>query len=181
MTVTEKTVEFIVAGEDAKKLLECIGDSLSNIQSRPLEYVAIDFSKLKKLTLRFKTELGQPCVKARVYVRDAEISGLPDAPQTAGDKPVFRVLKKRLNVIFKIIGARLSAGELPSRIETDLFCRTAERMTTYPGYEDPMHDVFLKIVGEFENAFHRFNIVECREKYDVIRTMKTRCHNVLPP
>lgn len=181
MADMEKILEFVVAGEDAKKLIEIIGDCVSNIQTQPPEIFPIDFSRLKKLKLSFKTDSGQPCVKCRAFVRDAEMPGLPDAPQTAGDKPDFRVLKKRLNVIFKIIGVRLSAGELPSRIETDLFCRTAERMTTYPGYEDQMHDVFLKIVGEFENAFHRFNIVECREKYDVIRTMKTRCHNVLPP
>ncbi len=109
---------------------------LSTIQTGPAEKYSIDFSRLKKLNLSIATESGQPCVKCRVeYGRDIEtLPDLPDAKRPTGDKPEFIVLKKRMDKIFKIIGDRLKAGELPSSLEIDLFCRNAEMMTTYSGY-----------------------------------------------
>jgi XXXCH domain-containing protein len=183
LTGSGKQLEFTALGEDAKKLLKYISDSVSHIQAEPVEKYSIDFSRLKKLKLSIKTESGQICVKCMVaYVRDAiTLPDLPDAPQPTGDKPEFNVLKKRMNKIFKIIADRLKAGELPSSLETDLFCRNAELMTTYSGYGDNMYGDFLNLVVEFENAFRRSSIGDCKEKFDAIRTMKTRCHKVLPP
>ncbi|MFH0996464.1 MAG: GAK system XXXCH domain-containing protein [Pseudomonadota bacterium] len=183
MTGSGNKVEFIVLGEDAKKLLKDISDSVSSIQTEPAEKYAIDFSRLKKLKLSIKTESGQTSVKCMIaYGRDTgTLTNSPDAPQPTGDKPDFNVLKKRMDKIFKIIGDRLKAGELPSSLETDLFCRNAELMITYAGYGDNMYGDFLNLVVEFENAFRRSSIRDCREKFDAIRTMKTRCHKVLPP
>ncbi len=182
MTGSGKQLEFTALGEDAKKLLKYISDSVSHIQAEPVEKYSIDFSRLKKLKLSIKTESGQICVKCMVaYVRDAgTLPDLPDAPQPTDDKPEFTVLKKRMNKIFKIIGDRLKAGELPSSLETDLFCRNAELITTYSGYGDNMYADFLNLVVEFENAFRRSSIGNCREKFDAIRTMKIRCHKLFP-
>lgn len=176
-------MEFIAVGEEAKMLLKHISDSVSNIQTEPVEKYSIDFSRLKELKLSLNTEFAQTYVKCSVeYRRDDKIlSELPDAPQHTGDKPEFNVLKNRMNKIFKIIGERLKAGELPSNLETDLFCRNAERMTTYSEYGDNICADFLNLVGEFENAFHRSNIVECREKFEAIRAIKAMCHKMLPP
>ena len=148
-----------------------------------MEKFPIDFSRLKKLKLSITTETGQTCVKCMVeYDRDTgTLPDLPDAMRPTGDKPEFNVLKKRMDKIFKIIGDRLKAGELPSSLEIDLFCRNAEMMTTYSGYGDNMYTEFLNLVVEFENAFRRSNIGGCQEIFNAIRTMKTRCHKVLPP
>lgn len=183
MTGSGKILEIIAIGEDAKKLLKYISDSVANIQTGPVEKYSIDFSRLKKLNLSITTETGQPCVKCMAeYNRDTRTqSDLPDAARPTGDKPEFIVLKKRMDKIFKIIGDRLKAGELPSSLEIDLFCRNAEMMTTYSGYGDNMYTEFLNLVVEFENAFRRTNIGGCQKIFSVIRTMKTRCHKELPP
>jgi len=183
LTVSGKKMNFIAFGEDAQKLLKYISDSLSHVHTETMEAFPIDFSRLKKLNLSLKTETGQTRVKCTVeYDRDA--GTLPDLPhemRPAGDKPEFSVLKKRMDKIFKIIGDRLKAGELPSSLEIDLFCRNAEMMTTFSGYGDNMYTEFQNLVVEFENAFRRSNIGGCKEIFNAIRTMKTRCHNVLPP
>jgi XXXCH domain-containing protein len=89
--------------------------------------------------------------------------------------------EKRMDKIFKIVGDRLKAGELPSGLEIDLFRRNAEMMTTYSGYGDNMYTEFLNLVVEFENACRRSNIGACLEIFNTIRTMKTRCRKILPP
>jgi XXXCH domain-containing protein len=183
LTGSEKRLDFVAFGENAKRLLKYISDSASNVQTEAMEEFPIDFSRLKKLKLKIKTECGQPSVKCMVeYGSDNETrSDLPDAPRPTGDKPEFIVLKKRMDKIFKIMGDRLKAGELPSSLEIDLFCRNAEMMTTYSGYGDNMYTEFQNLVVEFEKAFRRTNIGGCQEIFNAIRTMKPRCHNVLPP
>jgi XXXCH domain-containing protein len=183
LTGSEKKLDFTASGEDAKKLLKYISDSLSNVPAEAMAEYPMDFSRLKKLNLSITTDSGQPCVKCIVeYGRDNETRPvLPDAARPTGDKPEFIVLKKRMEKIFKIIGDRLKTGELPSSLEIDLFCRNAEKMTACSGYGDNMYAEFQNLVVEFENAFRRSNIGGCREIFNAIRTMKTRCHNVLPP
>jgi len=183
LTGPGKKTDFIAFGEDAENLLKYISDSVSHVPTEAMAAYPIDFSRLKKLKLGIKTESGRIRVKCMAeYHRDAgDLSDIPDAARPAADKPELRVLKKRLNKIFKIIGDRLKAGELPSNLEIDLFCRNAEMMTSYSGYGDTMYTAFLDLVVEFENAFRRSNIGGCREIFNAIRAMKTRCHNVLPP
>lgn len=182
MTGSEKKMDFTASGEHAKKLLKYISNSLSNVPAEAMAEYPIDFTRLKKLTLSITTDSGQPCVKCMVeYGRDNETRpDLSDAARPTGDKPEFIVLKKRMAKIFKIIGDRLKAGELPSSLEIDLFCRNAEMMTTYSGYGDKMYTEFQDLVVEFEKAFRRENIGGCQEIFTAILTMKTRCHNVLP-
>jgi len=183
LTGSGKKMDFIAFGEDAKKLLKYISDSVSNVQTEAMESFSIDFSRLKKLKLSIKPESGQTRVKCMVeYNRDT--GTLPDLQhemRPTGNKPEFKVLKNRMNKIFKIIGERLKTDELPSSLETDLFCRNAEMMTTYSGYGDDMYTEFLNLVVEFENAYRRSNVGGCQEIFKAIRTMRTRCHNVLPP
>jgi XXXCH domain-containing protein len=183
LTGSEKRTDFIAIGEDAKKLLKYISDSVSDVQTEAMNEFPIDFSRLKELTLSIKTESGQTCVKClAAYGRDNNArTDLPDAMLPSGAKPEFHILKKRLDKIFQIIGERLKAGELPSKLEIDLFCRNAEMMITYSRYEDSMYTEFQNLVVEFENAFRRSNIGGCREILNTIREMKSRCHKVLPP
>jgi len=182
LTGSVKIMEFIVFGEDAKKLLKHISDSVSHIPTEPLEKYPIDFSKLKKLKLSMKNVSGQTCVKCLVaYGKDDMVLRDLDTQRSEGERPEFNVLKNRMDKIFKIIGDRLKAGELPSSLEIDLFCRNAEMMTTYSGYGDNMYIEFQNLVVEFEKAFCRSNIGGCQEIFNAIRTMKSQCHHVLPP
>jgi XXXCH domain-containing protein len=180
---SEKRSDFIVFGEDAKNLLKYISDSVFEVQTVPSEAFPIDFSRLKELKLSIKNESGQASVKCLAeYVTDSKTrTDLPDTMQPVVEKPEFNVLKKRMNKFFQIIDNRLKAGELPSNLEADLFCRNAEMMNTYSGYGDNMYTEFQNLVVEFENAFRRSNIGGCREILNTIREMQVRCHKVLPP
>jgi XXXCH domain-containing protein len=78
---------------------------------------------------------------------------------------------------FKIIGDRLKNGSIPSNLETELFCRNAELMTTYSGYGDNMYSAFLQHIHEFQEAFHQVDIQKCQAKFAEINAMKRACHH----
>lgn len=101
--------------------------------------------------------------------------------QKTENPPEFIELKHHLNSIFKIIWNRLRAGELPTDIECEVFCRHAERITTYAKFDGESTSSFLNLIREFEKVFQRGDKAACNLKFSEIRTMKNRCHNTFPP
>ena len=170
--------EIIVYGERSIQLLQHVIDGISNNPVKSTTY-SIDFSRLKKLKISVKKKFGQPCVKCKIkYENKDDI--LVDRVETADSaigKPDYSILKKRMEKTFKTIGGRLKNGSIPSNLETELFCRNAELMTTYPGYGDNMYPAFLELINEFREAFHQVDIQECQTKFAEIKAMKRACHH----
>ena len=170
--------EIIVYGEHSIQLLQHVIDGISNNPVKSTNY-SIDFSRLKKLKISIKKKFGQPYVKCKIKYegKDDILLDRVESADSDIDKPDFNVLKKRMEKTFKIIGDRLKNGSIPSNMETELFCRNAELMTTYPGYGDNMYPAFLQLVKEFQEAFHQFDIQKCQAKFAGIKAMKRACHN----
>ena len=170
--------EIVTYGENTVKLLQNIIDGISGNPTQSTTY-SIDFSKLKKLKISIKIESGQPYTKCKIKYEDRQDVPMEQtgAPDTSNDKPEYKVLKKRIEKTFKAIGDRLKNSSFPSNLETELFCRNAELMTTYPGFGDKMYPAFLQLVSEFEEAFHQEDIQKCLAKYDEIKAMKRACHS----
>lgn len=175
--------EFVVYGDHSIQLLQHIIDGISGEAASVSPY-SIDFQNLKKLKISIKKKFDQPYLKCKVKYMSPDIttSDRQENIVSAADRPDadisdYKVLKKRLEKMYKNIGERLTNGSLPSNIETDLFCKNAELMTTYSGYGDDMYPEFLKAVGEFKEAFHQFDIHKCQTIFSEINTMKKACHS----
>ncbi|MBI5592658.1 MAG: GAK system XXXCH domain-containing protein [Deltaproteobacteria bacterium] len=170
--------EIIVYGEHSIQLLQHVIDGISNNPVESTTY-SIDFSRLKKLKISIKKKFGQPYVKCKIKYegKDDILIDRVEAADSDSDKPDYTVLKKRMEKTFKTIGDRLKNRSLPSTLETELFCKNAELMTTYSGHGDNMYPAFLELISEFQKAFHQVDIQKCQAKFAEIKAMKRACHH----
>ncbi|MFH0996453.1 MAG: GAK system XXXCH domain-containing protein [Pseudomonadota bacterium] len=167
-----------IYGEDAVPFLQYVIDGLSNQSIKSATY-SIDFSKLKKLKISFKKKYEAPYVKCKVKYEEMDDILIEHIEHSASDrdKPDYKVLKKRLEKSLKTIGDRLKDRGIPSNIEIELFCSNARLMTTYSDHGNYMYPEFLKLISEFQEAFHQFDIQKCLALFADIKAMKKTCHH----
>jgi XXXCH domain-containing protein len=178
MKTNENKAEIHVYGDDTIPFLQHIIDGLSNNSNISTTY-AIDFSKLEKLKISIKKKYETPYVKCKIKYagkNDILIGKIEDGASVR-DKPDYNVLKKRLDKSLKTIDDRLKNRSIPSNIEIELFCGNARLMTTYPGYDDKMYPVFLRLVSEFQEAFDQVDIQRCQTLFADIKAIKKACHH----
>ncbi len=170
--------EFVVYGDHSIQLMQHIIDGMSGGADAVSPY-SIDFQKLKKLKITIKKKFDQPYIKCKVRYQSPDVlsTGRYEDTDSAADRPDYKVLKKRMEKMFKEIEFHITNGSLPSNLEAELFCNNAELMTTFSGYGDDMYPEFMKAIGEFREAFHQVDIHKCKSIFTEINTMKKACHS----
>lgn len=178
MKTNKNNAEIHVYGDDTIPFLQHLIDGLSNNSNISTTY-AIDFSKLKKLKIRFKRKHEAPYIKCKVKYDEKDDNLIDHIEYSASDrdKPDYMVLKKRLDKSLKTIGDRLKNRSIPSNIEIELFCSNARLMTTYSDHGNHIYPEFLKLISEFQEAFHQFDIQKCQVLFADIKAMKKACHH----